>query len=112
MSFLLTADAMRNVLDSCGFLEIPWADKTDAAMTWFAEVQSRLGSFPPLRIAVVMGPQFLDWPQNLDQNLQEWRVRLVQAVFIPRVNAEEQQLQQRIASRERVINDGEKLINQ
>jgi SAM-dependent methyltransferase len=81
MSFLLTADAMRNVLDSCGFLEISWADKTDAAMTWFAEVQSRLGSFPPLSIAVLMGPQFLEMAQNLDQNLQEGRVRLVQAVF-------------------------------
>jgi SAM-dependent methyltransferase len=86
MSFLLPADAMRQMLESSGFQEVSWADKTDAAMTWFAEVQSGLRSSPPLSIAAVMGPQFLEMAQNLDQNLQEGRVRLAQAVFTP-INA-------------------------
>jgi SAM-dependent methyltransferase len=86
MSFLLAGDAMRQMLESSGFQEVSWADKTDAAMTWFAEVQSRLASSPPLSIAVVMGPRFLEMTQNLDQNLQDGRVRLVEAVF-NRINA-------------------------
>jgi sarcosine/dimethylglycine N-methyltransferase len=81
MSSLVTADAMRKVLESSGFQEVSWADNSDAAMTWFAEVQSRLASSPLLSISVLMGPQFLEMAQNLDQNLQEGRVRLVQAIF-------------------------------
>ena len=81
MSFLLTADAMRKVLESAGFFEVSWTDKTEAAMTWFAELQARSPSSPPLGIAVVMGPQFLEMAKNLEQNLQDGRVRLVQAVL-------------------------------
>jgi ubiquinone/menaquinone biosynthesis C-methylase UbiE len=81
MNFLLASNAMREVLRKTGFLEVSWADKTDSAMTWFAEVQSRLASSPPLSISVVMGPQFVEMAQNLQRNLQEGRVRLVQAVF-------------------------------
>lgn len=86
MSFLLTADAMRQTLASSGFQEVSWADKTAAAMTWFAEVRSRSASSSPLSIAVVMGPRFLEMAENLDQNLHEGRVRLVQGVF-SRINA-------------------------
>ena len=50
-------------------------------MTWLAEVQARLSSSPPLGISVVMGPQFLEMAQNLARNLQDGRVRLIQAVF-------------------------------
>jgi SAM-dependent methyltransferase len=81
MSFLLTGDAMRKVLESTGFLEVSRADKTEPAITWFAEVQAQLSSSPPLSLAVVMGPQFLEMAKNLEQNLQDGRVRLVQAVF-------------------------------
>jgi SAM-dependent methyltransferase len=81
MSFLITADAMRKVLENTGFLEVSWTDKTEPAMTWFAEVQSRQSSSPPLSLAVVMGPRFLEMANNLEQNLQDGRVRLIQAVF-------------------------------
>jgi SAM-dependent methyltransferase len=81
MSFLLTADAMRKLLESAGFLEVSWTDKTEPAMTWLAQVQPSLPSSPPLSITVVMGPQFLEMAKNLGQNLQEGRVRLIQAVF-------------------------------
>ncbi len=80
MSFLLTGDAMRKVLERTGFLEVSWTDKTEPALTWFAEVQARQSS-PPLGISVVMGPQFLEMAKNLAQNLQDGRVRLIQAVF-------------------------------
>ena len=81
MSFLLTGDAMRKVLQSAGFLEVSWTDTTEPARTWSAEVQASLSSSPPLGISIVMGPQFLEMAKNLAQNLKEGRVRLVQAVF-------------------------------
>ncbi len=81
MSYLLTMDTMRKVLETAGFLEVSWTDKTEPAMTWFAEVQTRLSPSAPLSITVVMGPQFLEMSKNLGQNLQDGRVRLVQAVF-------------------------------
>jgi ubiquinone/menaquinone biosynthesis C-methylase UbiE len=81
MSFLLTEDSMRKVLESTGFLEVSWTDKTEPAMTWFAEVQARLSSSPALSITVVMGTQFLEMAKNLEQNMQDGRVRLIQAVF-------------------------------
>jgi SAM-dependent methyltransferase len=81
LSFLLTGNAMREVLESTGFLEDSWTDRTEPAMTWFAEVQARQSSSPPLSIAVVMGPQFLEMAKNLERNLQDGRVRLIQAVF-------------------------------
>jgi ubiquinone/menaquinone biosynthesis C-methylase UbiE len=81
MSFLLTGDAMRKVLEGTGFLEVSWSDKTEPAMSWFAEVQASLSSSPPLGISIVMGPQFLEMAGNLAQNLQDGRVQLVQAVF-------------------------------
>lgn len=81
MSFLLTADAMRDVLQQTGFTELSWADKTDVSLTWFNELQPRLQSSPPLGLPVVMGPQFGEMARNLGRNLQEGRVRLVQAVL-------------------------------
>ena len=81
MSFLLTVDAMRRVLESAGFLEVSWTEKTEPAMTWFVEVQARLSSPPPLSITVVMGPQFPEMAKNLAQNLQDGRARLIQAVY-------------------------------
>jgi len=81
MSFLLTQDGMRNVPESAGFLEVSWTDKTEPAITWFAEVQARLSSSPPLGISIVMGPRFPEMAENLAQNLQDGRVRLIQAVF-------------------------------
>jgi hypothetical protein len=40
MNSLLAAEAMRNLLESSAFVEVSWADKTDFAMTWFAELTS------------------------------------------------------------------------
>ena len=69
MSFLLTGDAMRKVLENTGFLEVLWTDKTEPAINWFAEVEASLSPSSPLSITVVMGPQFLEMAKNLAQNL-------------------------------------------
>jgi SAM-dependent methyltransferase len=81
MSFLLTADAMRKVLRETGFTELSWSDTTAASITWFAELQTRLRSAPPLALPVVMGPQFPEMTENLARNLKEGRARVVQSIW-------------------------------
>jgi ubiquinone/menaquinone biosynthesis C-methylase UbiE len=80
-SLLLTPEATRDVLTTTGFREILWTDKTGLALHWFAEARSQLATSPPLSIAVIMGPQFLEMAENLERNLQEGRVQLVQGIF-------------------------------
>lgn len=82
MSFLLSSDAMKEVLGETGFREVSWADKTDDGLTWLAERNSRLQTSPPLGTGVVMGPQFAEMAENLGRNLQAGRVRLVQAIVM------------------------------
>ncbi|MGC8641968.1 MAG: class I SAM-dependent methyltransferase [Isosphaeraceae bacterium] len=81
LSFLLTADSMREVLRRAGFAEVSWDDKTEASLSWFGELQCRMRSSPPLSMAIIMGPRFREKVENLGRNLQEGRIRLVQAVF-------------------------------
>jgi hypothetical protein len=81
-SFLLTPEAMREALARAGFVEVSWADKTDAGQAWAAEIQAELEAKPaPLGLHLVMGPQFAEMAANLGRNLQEGRVRLVQAIM-------------------------------
>jgi SAM-dependent methyltransferase len=81
-SFLLTPEAMREALARAGFAEVSWADKTDAGQAWAAEMQAKPEAKPtPLGLHIVMGPQFAEMAANLGRNLQEGRVRLVQAIM-------------------------------
>jgi hypothetical protein len=81
-SFLLTPEAMREALARAGFVEVSWADKTDAGQAWAAEMQAKREAKPtPLGLHIVMGPQFTEMAANLGRNLQEGRVRLVQAIM-------------------------------
>lgn len=82
MSFLITSDVMKVVLAKTGFTEESWVDKSAASLTWFAELESRVKSSPPLGISVVMGPQFLEMARNLAHNLQAGRVQVVQAIVV------------------------------
>jgi SAM-dependent methyltransferase len=81
-SFLLTPEAMRDALASAGFTEVSWADKTDAGRAWAAEMQANREAKPaPLGIHIVMGPRFAEMTANLGRNLQERRIRLVEAIM-------------------------------
>jgi hypothetical protein len=73
---------MREALARAGFAEVSWADKTDAGQAWASEMQAGREAKPtPLGVHIVMGPQFAEMTANLGRNLQEGRVRLVQAIM-------------------------------
>jgi SAM-dependent methyltransferase len=83
INFVITTEMMCDVLAKAGFEEISWADKTDAAIAWFADqkaAQRSVVAASPLGIHVVMGPEFLEMAANLGRNLMEGRARLIQAI--------------------------------
>lgn len=82
MSFLITSDAMKEVLARTGFTAESWVDKSEASLAWFAELTTRSQSSPPLGLPVVMGPQFQEMAQNLVRNLHAGHVQIVQAIVM------------------------------
>lgn len=81
-SFLVTSDAMRAALEQAGFEVVAWDDRTQAAVSWFAEQQkARPATAAPLGLHVAMGPDFPALSANLGRNLREGRVGIVQAIL-------------------------------
>jgi sarcosine/dimethylglycine N-methyltransferase len=79
-SFLLTAAATREVIESAGFRMLAWQDDSEAARAWIAQLRA---SGPPSspNLGVVMGPDFAQLAANLGRNLLEGRLGILTAVF-------------------------------
>ncbi len=83
ISFLMTSEAMKEVLAETGFEPMMWMDKTAEGIAWFeAMLQDRKQSDAPnpLSLAVVMGPEFAGMAANLLRNLKQGRAGILQAV--------------------------------
>ena len=79
-SFLLTAAATREAIQSAGFNELVWKDDTEAAKAWLATL--RVSGPPPApNLGVVMGPDFAQLAANLGRNIMEGRLGILTAVF-------------------------------
>ena len=84
ISFLLTADAMRDVLVRTGFEVVSWIDTTAVANEWIARQQdarSRTPSSPAIGLHLVTPPDFPVMMANLGRNLVEGRARLLQTIL-------------------------------
>ena len=79
-SFLLTAAATRDAIESAGFRTLAWQDDTEAGKTWFARLRAAAPQ-PSPNLGVVMGPDFLQLSANLGRNLVEGRLGILTAVF-------------------------------
>ncbi len=79
-SFLLTAAATREAIESAGFRMLAWQDDSEAVKAWIAQVRA---SGPPnsANLGVVMGPDFAQLAANLGRNLLEGRLGILTAVF-------------------------------
>ena len=79
-SFLLTAAATREAIESAGFRMLAWQDNSEAAKAWIAQLRA---SGPPSspNLGVVMGPDFAQLAANLGRNLLEGRLGILTAVF-------------------------------
>jgi sarcosine/dimethylglycine N-methyltransferase len=79
-SFLMTAAATREVVETAGFRTLIWQDDTEAAKAWIAQL--RASAPPPSpNLGLVMGPDFAQLSGNLGRNLLEGRLGILTAVF-------------------------------
>lgn len=79
-SFLLSADATCEAIESAGFGTLVRQDDTSAAKAWFAELRAS-GPPPSPNLGVVMGADFAQLAANLGRNLMEGRLGVLTAVF-------------------------------
>jgi ubiquinone/menaquinone biosynthesis C-methylase UbiE len=79
-SFLLTAAATREAIESAGFRALAWQDDTEAAKAWIVQMRAS-GPPPEPNLSVVMGPDFAQLVANLGRSLMEGRINVVTAVL-------------------------------
>lgn len=77
-SFLLSPDALREVLDQAGLTVVAWRDVTEDAKRWFASRPR--GALPGLGLHLLMGPEFPTMAANFARSVMEGRVGLLMAV--------------------------------
>jgi SAM-dependent methyltransferase len=82
ISFLATSASLQEDMREAGFSILSWTDKSQQSLEWFAAVGEKLkqGGRPPLGLHLVMGEKAKPKSQNLVRNLEEKRIRLIQAV--------------------------------
>lgn len=79
-SFLVTPEALRDLLEQSGFNVTVWSDKTEAARDWFVSLAEKIrkDGLPPLGFHVLLGSDFQTMAQNQRRNLEEQRIVLAQ----------------------------------
>lgn len=85
ISFLVTPDETRALLEAAGFRVLQWVDNSEAANAETAADRARAaaspGGRPILGIHLVVGPAFAEKTRNSNRNLSENRTRLINAVL-------------------------------
>lgn len=85
-SFLCSPEELRAQITAAGFAELAWHEETETAARWFQQRLARAaqqGAPSPLGLPLLLGPEAPAMLRNLLRNLEERRVRVVQAVFAP-----------------------------
>jgi len=82
ISHLIAADELESLLADLGFEPLRWEDKTEASVAFLrATLEDRRGADrPPLGLHLLMGSDAGEKFTNVLRNLEEGRVRVVQAV--------------------------------
>jgi len=88
LSHLVSPEEIRKPLESAGFRIEVWKDVTQASTDWFRAAMEKAmkESPPPLSRGILMGPEFPIKAANVLRNLEEDRLRVVQAIMTVRQN--------------------------
>lgn len=84
ISHLASPEELRALLQSIGFQEISWEDKTSSAMDWLNQMKKRAaetGGPPPIGLHTLVGSQWPELIKNAGRNLEEGRIAIAQGVF-------------------------------
>jgi SAM-dependent methyltransferase len=83
ISFLFAPDVTRQKLEHAGFRVLAWHDPTreslEQALARAKALES--GTLPPLGLHILIGPNFPTVSKNMVRNLEEARIRLINAVL-------------------------------
>lgn len=83
ISFLVTPDKLRELLEASGLNILNWRDTSEIGRVWFKEVAAKMqqqGGSPALGFHVLLGPDFRVMAQNQVLNLNENRIVLIECV--------------------------------
>jgi MPBQ/MSBQ methyltransferase len=83
ISFLVTPDELRTLLERTGFREIGWRETSEEGLVWFRELAKKiqqLGGTPPLGFHILFGSDFKTMAINQVRNLNENRIGLIETV--------------------------------
>lgn len=82
ISFLVSPDELRDLLNGAGFQIETWQDRTEAARAWFRKFAARLqgGEKARLGIRTILGEDFPVMAENLARSFAEDRLAVAQVV--------------------------------
>ncbi|MFQ5784565.1 MAG: class I SAM-dependent methyltransferase [Alphaproteobacteria bacterium] len=82
LSFLVTQQELRALLESAGFRVLEWRDVTGPSRQWYRALveRSKTHGLPPLSIQMLFGPGRATIVRNQVKNFDQNRIELVQAV--------------------------------
>ena len=82
MSFLVSPDELRRLLEETEFTVTDWSDTTEEARAWFVTLAEKIRKegFPSLGFHLLLGGDFKEMAQNQGRNLQEGRIVVAQIV--------------------------------
>ena len=83
ISFLFAPQTTRATLEAVGFRVIAWHDTTEEALEQYIARTKAAASAtpPPLGLHIMIGPDFPTVSKNMLRNLEEHRIRLINAVL-------------------------------
>lgn len=84
ISFLVTPEELRKLLEETGFRVVSWRNSTEAGRVWFrkvAEMMQRQGGAPPLGFHILLGSDFKTMATNQLRNLNENRIGLIETIL-------------------------------
>ncbi len=82
ISYLVTPEELRDLLERAGFVIEHWQDTTAEGREWFTEMSRRFqgGSASPISFALLLGSEFKQMAANQRRNLEESRIALIETV--------------------------------
>lgn len=81
ISFLETADNVREMITGLGFTESVWRDVTAQSTDWFDKLLSTPPAKPKLTLSLITGGDFKPKALNMQSALQDGRVTVGQGIF-------------------------------
>lgn len=81
-SFLTTSEVLQSRMDRAGFTQLHWQDVTEEALAWRLNHGADSRSARGLSPSWVLGQNFRQMAENILLNLQQERIRIVEAIYV------------------------------